>query len=263
MAKLLGKYIEDSTIALGKLADISTDTFIGRTTSGSGSPEELSKADALTILNVADGADVTDSTSVDNAGAVMETDYTANTILAATTTETPVVLTIPEQTIVGRITAGSIDALTATEVRTLISVEDGADVTDATNVMSSLDGATVPTATVAGTDKILIQDTDDSDNLKTVTAQAIADLGTGGTKIVEVLTIDATDITNKYSDDLTQTPQAATAVQVTPVGGIQQEYTVDFTIITDGGTVKRFNWDGLGLESLLAENDKVIVSYTY
>lgn len=52
--------------------------------------------------------------------------FDANTILAANTDNTPAALTIPEQTIVGRITAGSIDALTATEVRTLLNVEDGA-----------------------------------------------------------------------------------------------------------------------------------------
>lgn len=39
-----------------------------------------------------------------------------------------------------------------------------------------LSGATLPTATVATDDKVIIQDTDDSNNRKTVTAQSIADL---------------------------------------------------------------------------------------
>lgn len=43
-----------------------------------------------------------------------------------------------------------------------------------------LSGATISTATVASTDKVIIQDADDSDNVKTVTAQSIADLGGGG-----------------------------------------------------------------------------------
>ena len=85
----------------------------------------------------------------------------------------------------------------------------------------------------------------------------------GETKIVEILTVDATDVINKYSDDLTQIPATAAAVSINPVGGIAQEYTVDFTIISDGGDVKRINWDGLGLESLLINTDKLIVSYTY
>lgn len=54
--------------------------------------------------------------------------YDANTILAATSDDTPAALTVAEQTLVGRITAGSIDALTATEVRNLLNVADGAEV---------------------------------------------------------------------------------------------------------------------------------------
>jgi len=68
---------------------------------------------------------------------VMKSDFDANTILAANADNTPLPLTVAEQTIVGRITSGDIDALTATEVRTLLNVEDGADVTDATNVDSA------------------------------------------------------------------------------------------------------------------------------
>ena len=45
-------------------------------------------------------------------------------------------------------------------------------------------GAPLTTATVAGTDKVLIQDTDDSDSLKTVTAQSIADLSGGGGGVI-------------------------------------------------------------------------------
>ena len=39
---------------------------------------------------------------------------------------------------------------------------------------------TLPTATVAANDKVIIQDTDDSDKIKTVTTQAIANLAGGG-----------------------------------------------------------------------------------
>lgn len=52
--------------------------------------------------------------------------FDANTILAATTDNTPAALTIGEQTLVGRITGGNITALTPTQIRTLINVENGA-----------------------------------------------------------------------------------------------------------------------------------------
>jgi len=76
----------------------------------------------------------------------------------------------------------------------------------------------------------------------------------------EILTLSPSDITAKYKD-LTLVPKNATSVMVIPVGGIAQEYTVDFTIITDGSDIKRLNWDGLGLESLLEEGDKIQVFF--
>lgn len=72
------------------------------------------------------------------------------------------------------------NAFTDAEQTLLSTIETNADATDETNVVASLNGATLPTATVSMTDKVVIQDTDDSDNLKTVTAQSIADLTSGG-----------------------------------------------------------------------------------
>jgi hypothetical protein len=57
---------------------------------------------------------------------VTKVTFDANTILAATADDTPAALTVAEQTLVGRITAGNIAALSATQVRTLINVEDAA-----------------------------------------------------------------------------------------------------------------------------------------
>lgn len=78
------------------------------------------------------------------------------------------------------IVSGTVDGRDiAADGSKLDNIEDNADVTDETNVVDALDGATLPTATVSSTDKVLIQDADDGDNLKTVTAQSIADLADG------------------------------------------------------------------------------------
>lgn len=69
--------------------------------------------------------------------------------------------------------------LTADETK-LDGIEALADVTDETNVKAALDGATITGATVATGDKVLIQDINASNNLRTVTAQSIADLASGG-----------------------------------------------------------------------------------
>lgn len=72
------------------------------------------------------------------------------------------------------------NAFTDAEKTKLAGVEALADVTDEANVVAALDGATLTSATVAATDKVLVQDADDANNLKTVTAQSIADLAAGG-----------------------------------------------------------------------------------
>jgi hypothetical protein len=73
-----------------------------------------------------------------SAASLLKGAFNANTIMKADSDDTPVPLTVAASTIVGRTAAGSIAALTATQVRTIINVEDGADVTDAGNVGTAL-----------------------------------------------------------------------------------------------------------------------------
>ena len=82
------------------------------------------------------------------------------------------------------------------------------------------------------------------------------------TAVTENLTLNAPNISNKYID-LANTPLYNTAVKVFPSGGIKQLYTTDFTVITDGTSVKRLNWDSLTLESYLADGDVISVDYIY
>lgn len=91
--------------------------------------EVYSSAEKAKLATIEASADATDAANVDAAGAVMEADYNANTILAATLDNTPAAITIGEQTLVGRKTGGNITALSSTEVRTILNVADGADVT--------------------------------------------------------------------------------------------------------------------------------------
>ena len=106
---------------------IAASRILGR--AASGNIAALTTAQVRTLINVENGADVTDATNVNTAGAVMEEDYNANTILAANNNNTPAALTIAEQSLIGRITSGNITALTAAQGRTLLDViQDTADV---------------------------------------------------------------------------------------------------------------------------------------
>jgi len=60
------------------------------------------------------------------ASAVLEADYNANTVLAATDDDTPVAVTLAASTIFGRKASGGPAAMTAAEARTVLNVEDGA-----------------------------------------------------------------------------------------------------------------------------------------
>lgn len=67
---------------------VGASTFVGRLAAGN--IVAMSVAEALTLLNVESGADVTDATNVNAAGAVMEADYNADTFMYASVNDTPV-----------------------------------------------------------------------------------------------------------------------------------------------------------------------------
>lgn len=121
--------LASGTTALTITGDSAADsvTFAVADAVAAGASGLLTGADQTKLNGIEAGADVTDAANVAAAGAVMEADYNANTILAATADDTPVALTVGEQTLVGRITAGAIAALSATQARTLLNVADGAN----------------------------------------------------------------------------------------------------------------------------------------
>ena len=97
----------------------------------------------------------------------------------------------------------------------LDAIEAAADVTDEVNVTAALDGATLTAATVAGTDKVLIQDTDGSDELKTATAQSIADLAGAGTANELATTGAAVDVSAAAPPSTGQVLKATSATTAT------------------------------------------------
>ena len=79
-------------------------------------------------------------------------------------------------------------------------------------------------------------------------------------KEVEYLTLDGTDISNKYKD-LVNTPVNGDEAEVSVIGGMEQHYGTDFNLITDGSTIKRVSWSGYPLDGQLAASDVLKVSY--
>jgi hypothetical protein len=128
----------------------------------------MSGADKTKIDGIEATADVTDTANVTSAGALMETTYNAQSVVIAITDDTPIALGIAASEIVGRTAGGNVDSLTATEARTVLNVEDNADVTDAVNVASSIHGVVAKTTPVDA-DEVGLIDTAAANVLKKLT----------------------------------------------------------------------------------------------
>jgi hypothetical protein len=262
--KVLTVHILDSNVTLAKLADMATDSFIGRTTAATGIPEILSKAQALTILNVEDGADVTDVTNVTAAGALMDSEVAS---LAA----------IKDVILTSGLTI-SANWETGDETK-LSGIEALADVTDETNVLAALDGATLTAVTPAVGDKFLYQDITDSDNIKTATGAQIAGLLTYTQLNALVAAPDANMIFNESGGDYDlraesdgnnskllldaginrlQTAAGEAATALADIGGILEQDVV--ASATTGTSEEPLMTYSLPADSLTQESDGVRIT---
>lgn len=79
----------------------------------------------------------------------------------------------------------------------------------------------------------------------------------GGTAsyFVNKVTLDSTDIVNKYVT-LTGSPTEVSNTILNIVGGVIQDYSVDFTVIGS-----QLSWNGLGLDGILTVGDKLIIQF--
>ena len=104
-----------------KLADVPTATLKGRTTAATGDPEDLTAAQARTLLNVADGAN--NYVHPNHSGDVTSVADGATTIAANAVTNTKL-SDVPTATFKGRVTAatGDPEDLTVAQAKTLLNL---------------------------------------------------------------------------------------------------------------------------------------------
>lgn len=124
--------IDNNAVTLAKMADIATSTIVGRITAATGDPEALTAVQVRTIINVADGATA-------NAGALADLDTVGTAQIDNNAVTLAKFADIATASILGRVTAatGDPEVLTATQVRTLLNVADGA--TANTGALADLD----------------------------------------------------------------------------------------------------------------------------
>ena len=133
--------IKDSGVTLAKIANQANNTILGNV-SGGAAPSALTATNVRTLINVEDGADVTDATNVTAAGALMDSEVTNLAFVKGLTGGISDGNVLTANNAVAdndflRIDGTEVEGLTAAEVRTALNVEDGADVTDTANVTSA------------------------------------------------------------------------------------------------------------------------------
>lgn len=122
---------------------------------------------------------------------------------------------------------------------------------DETNVVAALDGATLTAVTVATGDKVVIQDLSDSDNIKTVTAQSIADLFDGVTAEEAAAGTDRDDTST--SDTLVLTDADNKTVWYNNAGAIAVTIPTNASVAFPVGTKINLMMEGAGVPTVTGD----------
>jgi hypothetical protein len=153
-------------------------------------------------------------------GYIKESDYDANTILAATTDNTPAALTVAASRIVGRKASGDISAMTAAELWALLAAGTGQPETTTITTGTAKVTMRMPFAMILTAVRA---------SLSTVSTSGIptVDINEGGTTVLSTkLTIDA--------NELTSTTAATAAVISDPNLADDAEITFDIDVAGTG-----------------------------
>ena len=151
--------VADDSVTNAKLANVATATIKGRTTAGTGDPEDLTATQVRTLLNVEDGADVTDATNVTAAGALMDSEVTDLAGIKALDTSTLQVKPTEGAFVDGDKTKLD-SAITASSASTLTNKGIDAD----NNTITNLEVDNIKTASKSGLDATLVTGTKGATN---------------------------------------------------------------------------------------------------
>ena len=232
-------------IAAGAQVNVSGDSGNAAVYDNSGTPtlkSGITKTEIQTLINVEDGADVTDATNVLAAGALMDSEVTDLAGVKAVTISTLQVkpsegaFADGDKTKLDGIAAGAQvnvsgdsgnaavydnsgtptlkSGITKTEIQTLINVEDGADVTDATNVLAA--GAVMTTGDQTIADS------------KTFSSTIVGDINGNAATATKIASITNSDIV-QLTETQTLTNKTLTSPTITGTGAIAGTFTGDIT----------------------------------
>jgi hypothetical protein len=210
--------IANDVVTNAKAANMATQTIKGRTTAGTGDPEDLTAAQARTLLNVEDGADVTDTANVTAAGALMDSELT--NLAAVKALDQGVATTDSPQ--FAAVNVGHASDTTLTRSAPGVLAVEGADVLTQDNEVLIIAISDETTDLTTGTAKVTFRmpfamtltDIKSSVTTAPVGSSLTIDVNEGGTSIMTTNKLDI--LTTATIDDgtavLTDTALAADAV---------------------------------------------------
>lgn len=169
------------------------------------------------------------------AGAVLESDYNANTILAADTDDTPAALTMGASTILARLAAGNIKAASVAEILTLLGTASLYVAKATMPVELGIAVGDETTAITTGTAKVTFR----MPYAMTVTAVRanLATASSSGTPTVDINDSGTTILSTKLTIDaneLTSTTAASAAVISDSALADDAEITIDIDVAGTG-----------------------------
>ena len=241
-------YITDANVTYAKIQNVSqTNVFLGRDSAGAGVIEEITATAARTILNVEDGADVTDATNVNAAGAVMNADTSTASmdfVIDEDDMSTDTDTKVPTQQSVKAYVDSSISSATLPD-------GDKGDVTvSSSGTVWTIDADAVTYAkiqNVSATSRILGRVTAGAGNIEELTA----------TNVKTFLIYDADDI-----DDTSTTNKFTTASDISKLAGIESGATADQSASEILTAIKTVDGSGSGLDADLLDGYNLDVTNT-
>ena len=161
--------VDDTTPQLGGQLDVNGNAIGDGTRELLTFTEDASAVNHVNIENEATGSGPIISAAGDDANVDLIIDGKGSGVVKTASSNLDITGNI--------VVSGTVDGRdVATDGTKLDGIEASADVTDETNVVAALSGATLTDITAVAADKVLLQDASDTDNLRTETASAIANL---------------------------------------------------------------------------------------
>jgi len=249
--------IDDEAVTLAKMAHMATGSLLGRDTALTGDVEVLSKASALTLLNVADGSTANDSdanlknranhTGTQTLATISDSAALAALATVGTTEIDDEAVTLPKLThiatdsFLGRTTAltGDVEVLSAADVRTILNVESGAT--------ADQSDAEIRAAVEAATDSNVFTDADHS-KLNGIEASATADQSNAEIRAAVEAATDSNVFTDADHTKLDGVASSATANDTDPNLKARANHTgtQPLSTISDSGALAALATVGTG-----------------